>query len=579
MTSGAEPAAGRESWRQPSGGARLRDFQPLLPAEEIIVSFLSSGEFDRLGDGALPAAADPERLIRAPFLRFLLLGGDDTCRPHEKGVRLSGAFIAGVLDLEACRLFRDIGLKDCRFDAVPVLRSAIIDRLFLDGSALPGLQAERLEARGGLYLRGADVAGEIRLSNASLGGNFECDGARMRASADLALRCDGLEARGVLLRGADVRGGIDLAGARIGAEVDCTGAVVHRPDGVAIAASALEAGGSVLLRSAQIAGEVRLVGAKIGGDLDCNGARIAAPGGRAIEASRTSIAGGFFLREGAALDGALTLTGASIGSIHDDEASWPKPGDLLLNRCRYDGFIDGPVDAQRRLDWLSRQTPERWGEDFWPQPYEQLATVLVQMGHEEDARTVLIAKERLQRLARRRRARQPWWRLVLAAKDGMLGITVAYGRQPLLAFVWLALFWAVGVAVFWNAEREGAFKPRSPVILRSPEWTLCGLHRGEERFLASSQQTLPGRAADGESQLDCFRSQWEAASYPVFNAWMFSLDTLLPVLDVNQKTYWLPDPTKRGGAPALAYFYFQSVVGWALSLLAVAGFSGIVKSR
>jgi hypothetical protein len=26
------------------------------------------------------------------------------------------------------------------------------------------------------------------------------------------------------------------------------------------------------------------------------------------------------------------------------------------------------------------------------------------------------------------------------------------------------------------------------------------------------------------------------------------------------------------------YFYFQSVIGWALSLLAIAGFSGLVKS-
>jgi hypothetical protein len=29
---------------------------------------------------------------------------------------------------------------------------------------------------------------------------------------------------------------------------------------------------------------------------------------------------------------------------------------------------------------------------------------------------------------------------------------------------------------------------------------------------------------------------------------------------------------------AVSYFYFQSIVGWALSLLATAGFSGLVKS-
>jgi hypothetical protein len=43
--------------------------------------------------------------------------------------------------------------------------------------------------------------------------------------------------------------------------------------------------------------------------------------------------------------------------------------------------------------------------------------------------------------------------------------------------------------------------------------------------------------------------------------------------------YWRPDPSKPSGSPALIYFYFQSIVGWALSLLAIAGFSGLVKSQ
>lgn len=93
-----------------------------------------------------------------------MLGGEEGCRPHEKGIRISGAWITDVLDLEACRIVRDIGLNDCHFEAPPVLRAAIINRLFLDGSLLPGLQAERLEARGGVYLRGAEVNGEVNLA-------------------------------------------------------------------------------------------------------------------------------------------------------------------------------------------------------------------------------------------------------------------------------------------------------------------------------------------------------------------------------------------------------------------------------
>jgi hypothetical protein len=360
--------------------------------------------------------------------------------------------------------------------------------------------------------------------------------------------------------------------------MDCRGMVLTRLEGVALNADALEARGNVALRSVNITGEARLLGVRVGGDLDCAGAVFARPDGDALQLGRAVVEGGFFLRDGAKVEGTLDMTGATIGTLHDDAAAWPAKGDLLVNRCQYEGFIDGPVDARTRLDWLSRQSPERYGEDFWPQPYEQLASVFRGMGHDEDARAVLIEKEKLQRAARRARTAAPWWRAVLAAKDGLLAITVAYGRQPLLAFLWLAVFWLAGVGVFAVANEKGALKPNSPVVLRSPEWTQCRMPRTAERTLAS-QDVVRGRAEPGQSQLDCFRSQFEMLSYPEFNPWMFSLDTLFPVFEIGQKEFWRPDPVQPWGQVTIGYYYFESIVGWALSLLAVAGFSGLVKSR
>ena len=570
-----------DDWRSSRLGppGRLEDFLPLLPAEEKIIAHLASGDLDRLGDGALPAAGDRSRAIRAEFLRFLLLGGDFSHRPHEKGIRLSGALIVGMLDLEACRLYRDVGLKDCRFEAAPVLNSAIVERLFLDGSWLPGLYAERLDARGGLYLRGSIVDGEVRLLSARFGGNVECDGATLRFASGQAFNAEGIEARNILFRGASIAGGVDLAGAVLAADLDLGGVKVTCPDAMAVNGGALSAGGSVILQSAAFEGEVCLLAAKIGGDLNCTGAHFANTGNDALQMSRATIAGAFFLQKGAVVDGTLAMTGSTIGSIHDDAVSWPKPGNLVLNRCLYGAFIDGPVDAVSRLDWLSRQGPDHSGDDFWPQPYEQVASVLREMGHEDDAQTILIAKERLQREARRRGERSPVVRGVLAVIDSILKVTVGYGRRPLLALGWILVFWVVGVGVFWFSESQGAFRPNSPVILRSPEWTLCGLPQAEQRFLASTQQLTSGRAAKDQTQLSCFRDQWEAASYPVFNPLMYSLDTLLPVLELDQRAFWSPDPTKPWGRFARAYFYFQSIIGWTLSLLAVAGFSGLVRSR
>jgi hypothetical protein len=575
VSSDWSPATEAAAWAASTG--RLDDFRPLLPAEEEIVARLQSGTFDKLGDGVLPPEPDPAKTVRAAFLRFLILGGEPGCRPHEKGVLVRGAWIEGGLDLEACRIYRDIGLNDCHFEAVPNLRAAIISRLFLDGSRLPGLQAERLETRGGIYLRGAEVEGVINLDQARLGGNLQCDGATIRNRGDHALLGRSLEVRNVLLRGATLRGGLNLSGAVLAADLDLTGATVPVAERHALDASAISCHGSVLLKSAKLEGEVALTGSDIAGDLDCSGAVVENPGGVAIQASRVAVKGAFFLRREARLDGVLDLTGASFGTIHDEAASWPKPGELLLNRCRYGAFIDGPVDAGSRLDWLARQAPERWGEDFWPQPYEQLAAVFREAGHGEDAATVLVVKERLQRRARRARTHNPVWRWLLFVGDGILGITVGYGRKPLFALVWLLFFWLAGVAVFTYAERQGAVMPNSAVVLRAPEWTLCGIGPDERRTLVASGPSQ-GLAAPGQIQLDCFRQRWEASSYPAFSPWMYSLDTLLPVLDMGQRTYWRPNPAKPGGRVAINYFYFQSVVGWALSLLAVAGFSGLVKS-
>jgi hypothetical protein len=201
------------------------------------------------------------------------------------------------------------------------------------------------------------------------------------------------------------------------------------------------------------------------------------------------------------------------------------------------------------------------------------------MGHDEDAREVLIAKERLQRRARRGRTRSDLVRFLLTLGDGVLNITVRYGRQPLYALIWILLFWVVGIGVFFFAYKTGAMMPSSPVMLRSLEWTMCNLPDTQERYMPSSGQSWQGRAKAGETQLICFLNQPEASSYPEFNAGMYSLDVLLPVLSIGQKDYWRPNSMKPGGGFALRYFFFHSIIGWALGLLAVAGFSGLVKSR
>lgn len=200
-----------------------------------------------------------------------------------------------------------------------------------------------------------------------------------------------------------------------------------------IDAGGVSVAGDIALRAARLTGEAQFVGARVGGDVHLDGGVFDAPGVRALIFNRAVIVGALFLRDNARITGALSLTGAQIGAISDHPTSWPGPGELLLDRCRYAAFVGAPMDATCRLDWLARQDPVRWGEDFWPQPYEQLSAVLSDMGHEKDAHAVLIVKERLQRRARRARATSWLLKVGLALKDALLHVTVGYGLQPLRA--------------------------------------------------------------------------------------------------------------------------------------------------
>jgi hypothetical protein len=111
-------------------------------------------------------------------------------------------------------------------------------------------------------------------------------------------------------------------------------------------------------------------------------------------------------------------------------------------------------------------------------------------------------------------------------------------------------------------------------VLRSAEWFACA-----PDFLPDETGPASLWSEEYASQLACFRDQPQAQSYPAFNAWIYSADTLLPIVALEMQEFWIPDETQgmRGQATRV-FLWLQIMAGWALSLLAVAGFSGLVRS-
>ena len=204
------------------------------------------------------------------------------------------------------------------------------------------------------------------------------------------------------------------------------------------------------------------------------------------------------------------------------------------------------------------------------------------MGHQADARKILIEKER--RLRAMRRGKEDDWplRQVRLGWDTVLSWTVRYGHQPLFALIWLIGFWVIGQNAYLAAWQADAFKPNNAFVLRSAEWVRCGVDVGATVELAvpgpkGAVQTVPG-LRDGVTRQACFAAQPEGRGFPEFNSWIYSLDVLVPVVEIEQQANWVPDDDQAQGWVAKIVMYLQIIMGWALSLLAVAGLSGIIKS-
>ena len=343
---------------------KLDDWTP-LPAERKLATEMSSGLIVKIGDGTLPPENLPEtdpRVLRTSFLRALILGQISDHPPHEKGVRVQGAYLLGDgppvaetrgLDLEGCDLSSDLCLFNCRIPDLLLLRGARLCSLFLDGSILTGgMHADGLSARRGVFLRLVETQAEVRLVGTEITGNLECDGARFLVGSR----------RAALLAASS-----SIGGSVFFRQTFTTAGVFQRQR------RRLEAKGRVILR-----------GAKIAGDVDCRGGRFTVEGGDAIGLDGAKVDGALFLLETTEIKDCLDLTAAQIGILPDDPECWPRQqGHLILNRFRFDSIVGdrAPTDATSRIRWLSLQDESRWVADFWPQPWEECARVLREMGH------------------------------------------------------------------------------------------------------------------------------------------------------------------------------------------------------
>jgi hypothetical protein len=359
--------------------------------------------------------------------------------------------------------------------------------------------------------QGFIAQGEVRLFGAHIGGQLAFAGATLINHQGAALIADGLTVKQNLFchQGFKVTGETRLIGAHIVGQLDLTDATLANPGGHALSADQATVDQGVLCSEGFTAtGEVRLIGAHVGGQLNFIDANLTNPNGRALVLDNVT-ARTVLLAPATPSEATISLTDARVGILVDSKARWPKT--LHLDGFTYDVLQAFPeVDPKARLRWL-----ELHPGGYTPQPYEQLIAAYRRVGHDEAARTVAIAKQR------RRRTELNWpgklWSTLLAW-------TVGYGYRTWQALLWLAALLLAGWAIF-----AAAYPTHMTPAKRSPETT------------------------------------------PSFQPAIYSLDTLLPVVDLHQQDYWIPQGLAQWWA------WISILAGWVLTTAVVAALTGILK--
>lgn len=545
------------------------------------------------------------------------------------GLSLAGADVAHALTLDEARLAGALDVGQAR------VRGALLARGLEVHGGRTAIAAERVAIAGDLDLERAKVVGALDCRRGDVAGSVRLSSARIFGAAHAVL-ADGLAVRGsVLLDKAVIVGCVQMTAAQVEQSLSLKGASVKVDRGAAVIAPGLAVGRDVLFGSGlRMIGAAVLEGARIGGTLDFADSQMTsvtlagdAPG-RAAGRSPAAKA-----EQGAAMghdDHVIVLADAGMGRLvmartsedrprgivdlararatafEDYADAWPAPVELrqaagdgrdvdhiVLAGFQYEYLVNPAGDedvaprgkalaagrraGERRIAWLEAQPVADVAYRFAPSAWRYLAERLAAQGFAADARRVHVARRRWQ--ARSLDAgRSDRWRA--RASD----LLTLHGYSPWRTLGWLAATIVVFAAIYGWAARQ----------------CLPGACAHGSAFVMVNVAAEPGASAQrGPHAVEML---------------VYSLDVALPFVDLSADRRWridrnwrplagelvagsTPDAgsAARGVAPHATRSeanaatsvtlgqllegarVLEALIGLVLSLLAIAGFAGVLR--
>lgn len=573
-------------------------------------------------------------------------------------VLLSEGFRAtGQISLNGARIARNLNCEGA------VLKNPQGYTLSAAGARIAGSLYTRKKFRsyGAFRLEGARIIGDWKaadghfIATASKPGWIQTDKNVLELRA---IAANGLTVMATvsLNMGCHIQGTVELINAKIGGDFKFTGAFLDFPGEEILYADGLSISGAFFLDEARVNGLLRLVQTTVGQGLfvdrtifDLTGQFEDRLGEMSVSADEigldvcgifgaaSKISGSFYWRRIKKIPDPtgyrrllLSVLDGRAETVEDDRESWDALDQIDVRNCRYETITDLTGDTLWRADLLDRayaplnyacgpvckfmvavieRLPFLFGglrsdraerqmairntmapfcrslEMLWlgqrvrgskgslehavttyaPQPYIQLARVVRRTGYEAAANDIIV---RMERNRTRYSGFGRWRQLGRWVTDGL----VRHGFSPLRP-VWLLLIWTIISAVFF--EYGFANNRIVPTFENLEDYREINWKPGHERY--------------------------------EFNPLVYALDTLVPLIDLNQKKNWhveplpsQPDKAKsielemQQHAPLptellrLRYslpneplgwlVLFNTFFGWVLTTFLAAGVTGLLRS-
>jgi hypothetical protein len=468
------------------------------------------------------------------------------------------------LDLSHAQLggsFRTEGTPAAPETATPVIQGTVnlagvrvAGSLDLSGAALSFPGGGRPDIRDCVYAVGARIGGDVRLGQRISDGEF----VRTRFSG----------------------GGFNLRGAEIGGVFEAEGAHLVNPGDRTLNLHYSHVLGNVRLCDGfRSEGLVVLNRSIIEGRLRCDGGTFIwttgpyAEGrpefnalGSAFEAISATVRGGIGLGWIIGDGSSVNLTDTRTSFLADDPSDWPA-GRSHITGLTFERFAsltmdqgEGVWDSRARTRWLEEALPSDVDRPGDPGPWEQVAQTLARRGDTRGAEQILINFARHERRSRRfsrysKRALNIIRRGADAAHDGVSG----YGFRPFKALGILAFLVAALAILLTVPVANRTMRTTDP---QGVVWTTAGRLAGQCDFPGSRPTSClipdnPGREC-GDGSVRCF------------NAFLYAVDTVVPIVDLKQRTTWYPNDDVDGKQLAII-LGLLTLTGWAVSSVFVVG--------